>query len=108
MSSLPTSNERDRFYAEYRQLGSMLATFYDPEGTDAEMTQEYVQGCAPSVLTQIVEDGHRFLRQQELPMCLISSTANRRLLTETEERQWLQTLLSQVEAALAARKSTGG
>ena len=43
------------------------------------MTQEYVQGCAPSVLTQIVEDGHRFCASKSYPCadqqhCKSSST----------------------------------
>ena len=41
-------------------------------------------------------------------MSLICATANRYLVTEAAQRQWLKTVLSQVEATLAARKSTGG
>lgn len=104
MSSRPTSNERDRFYEEYYRLWSMLATFYDPEGTDAEMTLEYVERCDPNVLGEILTSGQRFLKQHELPMYLISSTANRWLPTEAEERQWLQTLLDRVQAELEARR----
>lgn len=109
MSSRPTSTERDRFFEQYHPLWSILATFHEPKGaTDEELAQEYVQGCDPCLLEEILAEGQRFLEQQVLPMSLIRTTANRYLVTEAEQRQWLQTLLSQVEAALAARKSTGG
>ena len=51
-----------------------------------------------------VTGGPRFLIQQELPMSLIRTSANRYLVTEVEQRQWLQTLLDRVQAEFVARK----
>lgn len=104
MSSLPTSNEREQFIGEYNGLATTLALFWDLENqTDAEFIAQYVASEYTIALKELLADGQRFLNQHELPMCLISSAANRWLPTEAEERQWLQTLLSQVEAALAVR-----
>ena len=107
MSSRPTWTEREHFYDQYRQLSAMLATFYDPDGTDAEMTQAYVGECDVSLLEEILADGQRFLNQHELPMCIISSAANRWLPTEAEERAWLQALLDRVQAELGRRQDRG-
>ncbi len=106
MSSLLTfvKVEEDRFFGQYQRLWRMLATFHDPAGTDADMTQEYVQGCDASVLEEILADGQRFLGQRELPMRLIATNANRYLITEAEQRQWLQTLLDRVQAELEVRQ----
>lgn len=105
MSSRPTSTERDAFFEQYHPLWSILATFHEPEGaTDEELTREYVEGCDPCLLEEILANGQRFLDQQLLPMSLIRATANRYLVTEAEQRQWLQTLLARVQTELEARK----
>jgi len=108
MSSLPTSNERSerrRFFREYNDLASTLALFHDPDGkTDAELIDKYLIEEYPSALPALLAEGRRFLSQHELPMELIADVANRYLVTESEQRQWLQTLLDRVQAALEARK----
>lgn len=105
MSLRPTFDELRRFSEEYNALSTLLALFWDPDGkTDAEITEQAMREYAASWFEEIVIDGQRFLNQQELPMCLISSGANRWLPTEPEERHWLQTLLDRVQAALEARK----
>jgi hypothetical protein len=110
MSSLPTSNERSerrRFFQEYNDLASTLALFHDPDGkTDAELIDRYLAEEYPSALPSLLAEGHRFLSQHELPMELIADTANRCLMTEAEQRQWLQTLLDRVQAELEARRVT--
>lgn len=104
MSSLPTSNERERFIQEYNGLATTLALYWDVEGqTDADLTEEYVAREYTDALKELLADGQRFLNQRELPMCLISSGANRWLPTEAAERQWLQALLDRVQAELDAR-----
>lgn len=106
MSSRPTSNEEKRFFEEYRSLSTMLALFADPDDgqTDIEITQQAVQEYDPSWIAKVVADAQRFLGQQELPMSLIRTNANRYLVTEAEQRQWLQTLLERVQAELEARQ----
>lgn len=106
MSLHPTFDELSRFSAEYSALSTLLALFWDPNGkTDAEITKEVIQEYAASWFEQVIIDGQRFLNQRELPMCLISSGANRWLPTEAAERQWLQTLLDRVQAELDAREA---
>lgn len=106
MSSRPTSTEDERFFYAYNRLASVLAMFWDLEGqTDAAFTAEYAATRDTDLLEELLADGQRFLNQQELPMCLISSAANRWLPTEAEERQWLQTLLDRVQAELEARQA---
>lgn len=105
MSLRPTSTERDRFFEEFSDLSAMLALFWDPNGkTDAEIAQEAIQEYDPSWLEQVVAEGHRFLFQNELPMSLIRVRANRYLVTEAEQRQWLKTLLDRIQAELEARQ----
>lgn len=105
MSSQPTSIEDERFFHEYNRLASVLALFWDLEGQrDGQFIEEYVGRRDTDLLEELLADGHRFLAQQELPMCLISSAANRWLPTEADERQWLQTLLDRVQAELEARQ----
>ena len=55
-------------------------------------------------LEKTVAGGQRFLIQQELPMSLIRTSAHRSLMTEAEQRQWLQMLLDRMQAELVARK----
>jgi hypothetical protein len=82
-----------------------LATFHEPDGvTDAELAREYVEASDSCLLEEILANGQRFLDQRVLPMSLIRATANRYLVTEAEQRQWLQTLLDRVQAELEARK----
>lgn len=106
MSSRPTSNEEKRFFEEFRNLSAMLALFADPDDnqTDEEIMQQAILEYAPSWIAKVALDAQRFLRQHELPMSLIRTSANRYLVTESEQRQWLQTLLDRVEAAVEARK----
>ncbi len=108
MSSLLTyvETEEDQFFEQYRELSTMLALFWDPNGmTDAEITQGAIQEYSESWLQAVLADGRRFLGQNELPLRLIATNANRYLVTEAEQRQWLQTLLDRVQAELDARKS---
>lgn len=108
MSLHPTFDELRRFSTDCSALSSLLALFWDPNGkTDAEITGDAMRESASSWLEQIVVDGQRFLNQQELPMCLISSAANRWLPTEAEERAWLQALLDRVQAELGRRQDRG-
>ena len=106
MSLRPTSNEEKRFFEEYRSLSTMLALFADPDDgqTDTEITQQAVLEYDPSWIAKVVADTQRFLDQQGLPMSLIRTNANRYLVTEAEQRQWLQTLLDRIQAELEARK----
>lgn len=104
MSLRPTSNERQLFDDQYDDLSTMLALFWDPNGkTDAEIAREAIQEYDRSWLEQVVAEGQRFLAQHELPMSLIRVKANRYLITEAEQRQWLQTLLDRIQAELEAR-----
>lgn len=104
MSSLPTSNEREQFIGEYNGLATTLALFWDLENqTDAEFIAQYVASEYTLALEELLADGQRFLRQHALPMCLISSAANRWLPTDADERRWLQTLLDRVQTELAGR-----
>ena len=108
MSVPPTFDDEaeDRFLAEYTKLVGALNVFYDPEGrSDAELAEEYVQSKSPGTLAQILAEGHRFLSQSQLPLRLIATNANRYLVTEAEQRQWLQTLLDRVQAELDAREA---
>lgn len=83
----------------------LLAHYWDLEGqTDAEFTKEYVARTDIELLEALLSDGQRFLNQKELPMSLIRTNANRYLVTEAEQRQWLQTLLDRVQAELEARQ----
>ena len=98
--------EEDRFFEEYHRLWATLASLYDAMGkTDKELIREYIQACDLSVIEEILADGRRFLGQNELPMRLIATNANRYLVTEAEQRQWLQTLLDRVQAELDAREA---
>jgi hypothetical protein len=83
----------------------MLVLFADPEDgqTDAEITQQAMKEYAPSWMNRVLVEGQRFLDQRELPMKLIAYTANRFLITEAEQRHWLQTLLDRVQTELAGR-----
>ena len=56
------------------------------------------------LVEKTVAGGQRFLIQQELPMSLIRTSAHRSLMTEAEQRQWLQMLLDRMQAELVARK----
>ena len=107
MSVLPTFDDEteDRFLAEYAKLVGALNLFYDPEGkSDRQLAEEYAQSKSRETLSQVFAEGQRFLNQRELPMRLIATNANRYLVTEAEQRQWLQALLDRVQAELAARK----
>lgn len=107
MSSLLTyvEAEEDRFFEEYNRLASVLAQFWDLEGqTDASFTEDYVAHREIDLLEELLADGQRFLAQHELPMRLIATNANRYLITETEQRQWLQTLLDCVKTELSRRQ----
>lgn len=109
MSSRPTYSEEVRFTKEYNALASELAMFHDPDGkTDAEIAAQIVEQSlaegAREWLDELVSQGRRFLGQCELPMSLIRTNANRYLVTEAEQRQWLQTLLERVQAELEVRK----
>lgn len=110
MSSQPTFTEDERFLDEYRSLATALAIFWDiDEGqSDATFTQAYVSSKPTELLEELLLDGQRFLNQHELPLCLIDSWANRYLVTEAEQRQWLQTLLDRVQAELASRRAPEG
>lgn len=106
MSSRPTFDELRRFSQEYRALSALFALFWDPNGkTDEAITAKAMQEYEASWFKQVVVDGRRFLEQHELPLCLISSGANRWLPTEAEERQWLQALLDRIQAELEARRA---
>ena len=106
MSLQPISTERRRFDDEYDDLSTMLSLFWDPNGkTDAEIVRKAIQDYDPSWLKKVVAEGQRFLIQHELPMELVADTANRYLVTEAEQRQWLQTLLDRVQAELDAREA---
>lgn len=108
MSVLLTFDDEaeDRFLAEYTKRVAALNLFYDPEGrSDAELVEEYVQSKSPGTLAQILAEGQRFLSQSQLPMRLIATNANRYLVTEAEQRQWLQILLDRVQAELDAREA---
>ncbi|MBL9005718.1 MAG: hypothetical protein JNJ46_15790 [Myxococcales bacterium] len=107
MSSRPTSNEEKRFFEEYRSLSTLLALFADPDDgqTDAEITQQAVLEYDPSWIVKVLADAQRFLGQHELPLRLIATNANRYLVTEAEQRQWLQTLLDRVQTELDAREA---
>ena len=105
MSLQPISTKRRRFDDEYDDLSTMLSLFWDPNGqTDAEIARRAIQDYDPSWLEKVVAEGQRFLIQRELPMELIADTANRYLVTEAEQRQWLQTLLDRIQAELEARQ----
>lgn len=110
MSSQPTFIEDEQFLGEYRSLATALAIFWDiDEGqTDATFTQAYVSSKPAGVLEELLLDGQRFLNQHKLPLCLIDSWANRYLVTEAEQRQWLQTLLDRVQAELEVRRGGAG
>ena len=109
MSELPTLSNRDRFFRDFTVLAGALALFYDPEGkSDAEIADEYVAEKYSVTLEQLKAEGNRFLRQHELPMELIADYANRYLVTEAEQRQWLQTLLDRIQAELEARQMVQG
>ena len=84
----------------------MLALFAGPDddNSEAEITQARVQEYAVGWQARLVADDQPFLIQRELPMSLIRTSANRYLVTEAEQRQWLQTLLDRVPAELVARK----
>ena len=109
MSLRPTSSEEQRFFEEYRNLSAMLALFADPDDgqTDAEILQQAILEYAPSWIAKVVLDAQRFLGQRELPMSLIRTSANRYLVTEAEQRQWLQALLDRVQAELGRRQDLG-
>lgn len=109
MSLRPTSNERDHFFAQYNSLVSALVLFHDPEQkTDAAIADEYVVSKNAATLEQLLTEGRLFLSQRGLPMELIAHYANRYLVTEAEQRQWLQTLLDRVQAELASRRKAEG
>lgn len=111
MSSLPTyvETEEDQFFEQYRELSAMLALFWDPNGkTDLEIARGATHEYSESWIQAVVADGQRFLHQRELPMRLIATNANRYLVTEAEQRQWLQTLLDRVQAELASRRTAEG
>ena len=113
MYSRPTWNEKANFLKEYNALASELASmFHDPNGkTDAEIAAQLVEqslaGGHRQWLEEVVSQGERFLAQRELPMSLIADYANRYLVTEAEQRQWLQALLDRVQAELGRRQDLG-
>lgn len=104
MSEQPTWTERRLFGELYGDLAGPLGLFHDPDGkTDTQITDDYIAEESQAGLLDVVRSGRAFLNQKELPFSLVASAANRNLLTESEQRQWLSCFLERLEQAIEAR-----